>query len=92
MENISLSDKKKYVNKFELRGVSWNIDCQWQISLSRLCEFGEPDSNAIIFKTNNFFYFLFSFRQSTINFKHFQKKDDCHSYFISEITDCERVG
>ena len=26
------------------------------------------------------------------NFKHFEKKDDRHSYFISEITDCQRPG
>ena len=30
--------------------------------------------------------------QSTSNFKHLEKKDDPHSYFISEITPCERVG
>ena len=30
--------------------------------------------------------------QSTSNFKHLEKKDDPHSYFISEITHCERVG
>ena len=30
--------------------------------------------------------------KSTSNFKHFGKKDDCHSYFISEITDFERLG
>ena len=28
----------------------------------------------------------------TSDFKHFEKKDDRHSYFISEITDCEGVG
>ena len=33
-----------------------------------------------------------SFLESRSNFKHFQKKDDRHSYFISEITDCERLG
>ena len=36
--------------------------------------------------------FLAPFLQSTSNFKLFEKKDDCHSYFISEITDCERLG
>ena len=30
--------------------------------------------------------------ESTSNFKHFEKKDDRHSYFISEITDCQRFG
>ena len=33
-----------------------------------------------------------AFLQSTSNFKHFEKKGDRHSYFISEITDCERHG
>ena len=30
--------------------------------------------------------------ESTSNFKHFEKKDDRHSYFVSEITDCQRLG
>ena len=30
--------------------------------------------------------------ESTSNFEHFERKDDCHSYFISEITDCQRFG
>ena len=29
---------------------------------------------------------------STSNFEHFEEKDDRHSHFISEITDCERLG
>ena len=32
------------------------------------------------------------FLESTSNFKHFEKKDDRHSYFISEITECEERG
>ena len=32
------------------------------------------------------------FLESTSNFKHFEKTDDRHSYFISEITDWERLG
>ena len=36
--------------------------------------------------------FFVSFLESTSNFKIFEKKDDRHSYFISEITDCERLG
>ena len=35
--------------------------------------------------------FFVPFLESTSNFKHFEKKDDRHSYFISEITDCERL-
>ena len=29
---------------------------------------------------------------STSNFEHFEEKDDRHSHFFSEITDCERLG
>ena len=36
--------------------------------------------------------FFVALLQSTSNFNHFEQKDDRHSYFISEITDCERVG
>ena len=35
---------------------------------------------------------FFPFLQATSNFKHFEKKDDSHSYFIWEIRHCERVG
>ena len=41
----------------------------------------------------NFFSDLFvPFLESTSNFKHFEKKDDRHTYFLSEITECERLG
>ena len=36
--------------------------------------------------------FFVSFLESISNFKHLNKKDDRHTYFISEITDCERLG
>ena len=32
------------------------------------------------------------FLESNSNFKHFEKKDDRHSYCISEITDCEELA
>ena len=32
------------------------------------------------------------FLDSASNFEHFEKKDDRHSCFISEITDCQRLG
>ena len=37
-----------------------------------------------------FFIFFLGCRESTLNFIHFEKQDDLHSYFISEITDSER--
>ena len=39
-----------------------------------------------------FFFFFLPFLESTSNFKHFEKKDDRHSSFITEITGCERLG
>ena len=41
-------------------------------------------------KENNFCEFFSSFLESAGNFEHFQKKDDPHSWCISEITDHER--
>ena len=43
-------------------------------------------------KSTIFSDFFVSFLESTSNFKHFEKKDDRHTYFISEITECEKRG
>ena len=36
--------------------------------------------------------FILPFPESTSIFKHFEKKAHRDSYFLSEITDCERLG
>ena len=33
--------------------------------------------------------FFFPFSKSRLKFEHFQKKDDAHSLFVSEVTGCE---
>ena len=43
-------------------------------------------------KPTIFFDFFLTLLQSTSNLKDFEKQDDSHSYFISEIRHCERVG
>ena len=44
-------------------------------------------------KPKTFIHSFVPFLESTSNMKHFEKKkDDGHSYFISEITDFERLG
>ena len=43
-------------------------------------------------KRKTFIEFFVPFLESTSNFKHFEKKDDRHTYFLSEITECERLG
>ena len=39
-----------------------------------------------------FSQFFLAFWKSTLNFEHFQRKDDPHSRFISEITHSEKRG
>ena len=51
-----------------------------------------PIQMQLSLKPTIFSDFFVPFLESTSNFKHFEKKDDRHSYFISEITDCERLG
>ena len=43
-------------------------------------------------KRQRFSEFFLAFSKSTLNFEHFQKKDDLHSRFISEITHSEKRG
>ena len=43
-------------------------------------------------KQKTFSEFFSAFLKSSLNFEHFQKKDDSHSWGISEITDSEKHG
>ena len=57
------------------------------------CEnLSSPIQMHLSLKPTIFSHFLVSFLESTSNFKHFQKKDDRHSYCILEITECETIG
>ena len=40
-------------------------------------------------KENLFSAFFSAFLKSSLNFEHFQEKDDPHSWYISEIIDSE---
>ena len=51
-----------------------------------------PIQMSLSLKENHVLDFFVEFLESTSNFKHFEKKDDRHSYFISGITDCQRLG
>ena len=50
LENVSPSVR------WNLRGFCLHIDCRWQISCSRFCDFATPKWNEIIWKTKNFFF------------------------------------
>ena len=42
-------------------------------------------------KQKTFSEFFAAFLKSILNFKHFESRDDRHSFFISEITDSENL-
>ena len=46
----------------------------------------QPIRNQLSQKQKAFSQFFLSFSQSTLNFEFFQKKDDPHSSFFSQIT------
>ena len=72
LKNISLRDM------LNLGDVSLHIDCQSKLFFSRFREFVFPDSNPIIFKTNNIFSEFLDFLESLSIFKYFGKNDDHH--------------
>ena len=51
-----------------------------------------PTQGELYLKPTIFADFFVPFLESISNFKHFGKKDDRHTYFISEITECEIRG
>ena len=51
-----------------------------------------PIQMQLSLKPKNFSNFVDPFLESTSNFKHFERKDDRHTYFISEITECDERG
>ena len=54
--------------------------------------FSSPIQMELYLKPTIFSDIFVSFLESTSNFKDFEKKNDRHSYFTSEITDSERLG
>ena len=65
-----------------------NDKCRYRDCVNLL----SPIQMKLSLKVRIFPDFFVPFLESTSNFKHFQKKDDSHSYFIWEIRHCERVG
>ena len=50
----------------------------------------QPIRTTLSQKHKAFSQFFLAFSKSTLNFEHFEKKDDLHSSFISEITHSEK--
>ena len=52
--------------------------------------FTQPIEMVVSKKRKLFSQFFFAFLKSILNFQHFQKKDDPHSRYISQITVSEK--
>ena len=52
----------------------------------------EPIHMQLYQKLKTFSRFFSAFSRSSLNFEHFQKKDDGHSLFICGATACEKRG
>ena len=52
----------------------------------------QPIQMQVSRKQKTFSEFFSAFLKSSLNFEHFQKKDDSHSWGISEITESEKHG
>ena len=59
----------------------------------RDCEnLSTPTQMQLSLKPKTIYDYFLQYLEDTSNFKHFEKKDDRLSYFMSEITDTERLG
>ena len=73
LENISLTELRN------LRCVSYDIGCRWQVSCLGFWEYAVLYPNVIILRTENFSAFFVPFMEPPSNFKYFGKKDDRYS-------------
>ena len=63
-----------------------------QYSLLNRDNLTQPIRTQLSEKRQAFSKFFLPFSKSTLNFESFQKKDDLHSWFISENTHSEKRG
>ena len=84
-----------FVNTLTGDGMYPVKNCQ-DLPLHIHMQLSEKQENFFLTKKLFHFPFLnkktFPFLESTSNFKHFKRKDDRHRQFISEITNCEKLG
>ena len=87
LEKLPFSDTKNS------KSVSSLIDSQWAALSAYQRQFIANNSDAIIWKTKNFFsVFFFAFLKSILNFKHFSKKDDPCRSCISRNDASDKYG
>ena len=68
------------------------FDCRVHVFWSQYADLDATSSDAIIFKTKDFFWIFIAFLKSIWNGEHFQKKGESSSLSIPEIIDSKRGG
>ena len=63
-----------------------------QYSLLNRDNLTQPIQKQLSHKRKAFYQTFLEFSKSALNFDHFQKKDDLHSWFISQITHRKKRG
>ena len=68
------------------------LSADGKYSLFNRDNLSQPIQMQLAGKQKTFSQLFSAFLKSSLNFEHFQKKDDSHSWGISEITDFEKHG
>ena len=69
------------------------MDSRWRVfSLGKSECLAQPIQMQLYQKIEIFYQFLSKFLKSTSSFEHFEKKDEPHRWFISEVIDCKERG
>ena len=68
------------------------LNADGKYSLLNRDNFTQPIQKQLPQKQKTFSEFFSAFLKSSLNFEHFQKKDDSHSWCISKITESEKQG
>ena len=67
------------------------MDPGWQVfSLGKSERLTQPIQMQLYWKLKIFPELFSKFLKFTWNFKHFEEKDEPHSWFISEVVDCKK--
>ena len=87
------SEKDSFIEVWNHKSVcnhTWTADYKYPVPDCEYLPF--PIQMQLYEKQKTFSWFVIPIMEYPSNFKHFQKKEDCHSQCISEIKDCLRLG
>ena len=88
-----LTLKKSLLGRCKISGLLPNtLSVDGKYSLLNRENLTQPIQMQLSWKQKTFSDFFSAFLKSSLNFEHFQKKDDSHSWGISKITESEKQG